>query len=348
MHDPAPSQNPTSALATARASRGQSFGDVRAEAAARGDLALPDVVVPFSRLRATPEGNIAVPGGELALTEWSRRQLARTFGIRWEHWFDESRVSPGERADELNLRFRRTGGEMKIRSRLASPGEALRADGVLRAFVSPTYAPIDDARVFDRLAGALRDRVADFRFLRVSLTSATSQYVAVAAAETDLGTRSFDPHLTGFLVANSEVGARALTVVAYLVRLVCTNGMVAHDADRFRRIHRAANDNAIEVALGGFLTRLPAGWTTAAERLRSARRLELPEPERTIEEAFAEAKDLRRHREPVLAAYRAEPEPNLFGVLQAITRAAQSLAPEGRLELEVFAGRLLSERTART
>ena len=53
------------------------------------------------------------------------------------------------------------------------------------------------------------------------------------------------------------------------------------------------------------------------------------------------------HEEPVLAAYRAEPEPNLFGVLQAITRAAQGLPPEGRLELERFAGRLLSQRGTR-
>jgi len=347
MHDPALSQNPTKAPVPTRAPRGRSFDDIRSEAAGRGDLALPDIVLPFSRLRATPEGNIAAPGGELALTDWSRRQLARTFGVRWEHWFDESRVSPVERADELNLRFRRTEGEMKIRSRRLAPGEDLRADGVLRAFVSPTYAPIDDARVFDRLASALAGRVDDFRFLRVSLTAATSQYVAVAAAETDLGARSFDPHLTGFLVANSEVGARALTVVAYLVRLVCTNGMVAHDADRFRRIHRAANDNALETSLGAFLNRLPAGWMTAADRLLAARRLALPAPERTIEEAFAEAKALRRHSDAVVAAYRAEPEPNLFGVLQAITRAAQSLAPEGRLELEVFAGRLLSERAAR-
>src|SRR5258708_14067213 len=102
MHDPALSQNPTNALVPARTPLGRSFDDIRAEAAARGDLALPDVVAPFRQLRATPEGNIAAPGGELALTDWSRRQLARTFGIRWEHWFDESRVSPVQRAQDLN------------------------------------------------------------------------------------------------------------------------------------------------------------------------------------------------------------------------------------------------------
>jgi hypothetical protein len=327
--------------------RGRAFDEVRSEAAERGALALPDAVLPFSRLRATPEGNIAVPGGELALTEWSRKQLARIFGIRWSHWFDEARVSPLERADELNLRFRRTAGEMKVRSRRLAPGEPTTSNGVLTAFVGSTYAPIDDARVFDLMAGALGSRTDDFRFLRVTLTDATSQYVAVAASETDLGVRSFDPHLSGFLVANSEVGARALTAVVYLVRLICTNGLVSHDASSFRRIHRAANDNALEAALSTFLSGLPSGWTTVAARLRAARRIALPEPRRVIEDAFGEVSSLRRHSTAVVDAYDAEPDATLWGIVQATTRAAQSLLPEDRLEMERFAGRLLVERAPR-
>jgi hypothetical protein len=327
---------------------GHSFDEVRAEAAARGDLAYPDQIFPLARLHATSEGRLDVPGlGELALTDWSRGQLSRMLGIRWDRWFDETLVSPEERADELNRRLQRHRGDWKLRARRRAPGEDIAGDGVLRAFVSPTYAPIDDGRVFDRLAAALGQRVLDFRFIRTALTAATSQYVAVTGAEVNLGLRTFDPHLNGILIANSEVGARALVVVVYLVRLVCTNGMVAHDCDRLHRVHRATKDDALDTALSTFFGKLPGNWTTAAQTLRSARALALPAPERTIEEALAQAKDLRRHSDAVLAAYRTEPEPNLFGVLQAITRAAQSLPPEGRLELERFAGRLLAERGVR-
>lgn len=345
--NPAPSHPSVPELVPPRP-RGSSFDEIHAEAVARDDLAYPDAVLPLARLRATPEGRVEVPGiGRLSLTDWSRNQLSRMLGVRWERWFDEALVSPDERADELNRRLQRHQGDWKIRARRFAPGETPESDGVLRAFVSPTYAPIDDARVFDRLGAVLGSRTADFRFMRTSLTAATSQYVAVAGAEFNLGVRTFDPHLNGILIANSEVGARALTVVVYLVRLVCTNGMVAHDCDRFHRVHRAAKDDALEAALGGFLAKLPGNWTTAASTLRAARNLALPEPERTIEEMLGEAKDLRRHRETVLMAYRQEPEPNLFGILQAITRAAQALPPEGRLELERFAGRLLAERGGR-
>src|SRR4051794_34609739 len=101
----------------ARSPSGRSFEEVHAEVALRGDLAFNDVTVPFSALRATLDGNVAVASRGLALNDWSRRQLPRIFGMRWERWFDESVVSPAERADELNVRFRRTPGEIKVRSR---------------------------------------------------------------------------------------------------------------------------------------------------------------------------------------------------------------------------------------
>ena len=43
----------------------------------------------------------------------------------------------------------------------------------------------------------------------------------------------------------------------------------------------------------------------------------------------------------VVARYVAEPEPNRFGVINAFTAAAQTLAPLQRIETERFAGTLL-------
>lgn len=117
MFDSALSQHST-ALAPVSPNRGRSFDEIREEATARRDLAYPDAVLPAARLRATADGRLDVPGvGELTLTEWSRGQLSRMLGIRWERWFDETLVSPEERADEINRRLQRQKGDWKIRAR---------------------------------------------------------------------------------------------------------------------------------------------------------------------------------------------------------------------------------------
>jgi hypothetical protein len=51
---------------------------------------------------------------------------------------------------------------------------------------------------------------------------------------------------------------------------------------------------------------------------------------------------LRPISDSVYAAYEQDPEPNRFGLVQAITRAAQGLRPEDRLTVEEFAGRIAS------
>jgi hypothetical protein len=49
---------------------------------------------------------------------------------------------------------------------------------------------------------------------------------------------------------------------------------------------------------------------------------------------------LRPISSTVFEAYEQDPEPNRFGLVQAITRAAQKLRPEDRLTVEEFAGRI--------
>ena len=80
-------------------SSGLPFEDVLSQVAARHDLVLPDKVVPLSTLRVTHNGHIAVPGlGNLALTPWARRSLARLLGIRWDRWFSSDTIAPADRA----------------------------------------------------------------------------------------------------------------------------------------------------------------------------------------------------------------------------------------------------------
>jgi hypothetical protein len=170
---------PIAALSTTPLS-GQTFETVMGKVSANSALALPDQVVLISRLHATDDGFIEVPGvGTTSLTQWSRRQLAGILGIRWDRWFSEDLVVPADRAAEINLRFRRSSDSLKIRTRRWAADEEAKGDAVLRAFVSPTYAPIDDLNVFEALKSVLGGRLQELCFVRLDVTDESSQYAAV-------------------------------------------------------------------------------------------------------------------------------------------------------------------------
>jgi uncharacterized protein DUF932 len=329
--------------ATRSPSEAQAFDEVRHDVQRRADLAFPDRVLPLSRLRMTELGTIDVPGvGQLAPTRWSRGQLARMLGIRWDRWFDDTLVSPQERADEVNRRLQRNTGDWKVRARRYGPGDVGFGDGVLRAFVGPRYTSIDDVRVFDRFAQVLGSRADAFRFVRVDLTDRSSQYVALSGEDINLGNGKPDPHKNGILIVNSEVGASALKILEYLFRLVCTNGLVvAVNGQRlFFRVHRKTSDDSIDRDLAYSLALLPERWAHASRALSDARQETVDDPELWIRHLLAADPIVRPHTEAALAAYQQEPEPNRFGIAQAIARAAQTLAPEDRLLMEHFAGRV--------
>jgi hypothetical protein len=324
---------------------GLPFEDVLGQVAARHDLALPDKVVPLSTLRATHEGLIAVPGlGDLSLTPWARRSLARILGIRWDRWFASDTIAPADRAIEINRRFQSSAELWKIRSRCRFGDDTPGGDGVLRAFVTPTYAPIDDAEVFETMGLALAGQLDEFRFVRLDVTFESSQYAAVRHADVDLGLAKPDRHKSGFLVANSEVGSRSLGLLAWVWRLVCTNGMVAPESQLFRMVHRKRIGEAMGPRLADAFRQLPGKWQRAETLLREARREILRDPPAQLEALIEEHKELRPMSKAVHDSYELEPDPTRFGIVQALTRAAQLVSPERRLVVEEIAGQVAAQR----
>jgi hypothetical protein len=310
---------------------------------ANSALALPDQVMPISRLRATDDGFIEVPGvGMTSLTQWSRRQLAGILGIRWDRWFSEDLVVPADRAAEINLRFRRSSDALKIRTRRWTTHEEAKGDAVLRAFVSPTYAPIDDLQVFEKLDSVLGGRMQELCFVRLDMTDESSQYAAVNREDVDLGIAKPDHHRNGFLIANSGTGSRSLTLLVWIWRLVCTNGLVAPESSVFRMIHRRQKNGVMQEKLAKAVRLLPEYWQRTERTMRSARQDSVADPHAALEVMVTAHPQLRPISDSVYAAYEQDPEPNRFGLIQAITRAAQALRPEDRLTVEEFAGRIAS------
>lgn len=340
-----------------------------------------DHVVDLENVRVLPDGDttrpsifLEIPGmGRLAITEWAKRQLGAIVGVKFDKWFDPAVISAKEVQEELQRRFSRTHESRKIRARKHAPGDpgAKHSDGFVRAILSPTYAPIDDVRLFERLKRRFRRYLEETSFIQNHLGSdffndRASHYCAVSEpvnmgpidrghpdkrvrdiytiAEKEGLLPDDDWIYQGFHFRNSEVGYTAVTIDSSIFRLVCLNGMiVASKKGRLLyRVHRSIDDKSIDSLLDGAFRKMPESWERNRKKLISMRDEEIAEPEKEIVGFLTRQKASKVFQESVLEAYAAEPLPNKYGVMQAISRAAQQEKDmDKRALLEEMAGQYM-------
>jgi hypothetical protein len=308
----------------------------------------PDVTLPLAKLRLTGEDLLRIPGrGDVVFNDWSRRQCASLVGLRWDRWFENA--TPSERAEELNRRFQRAQGQVRLRTmdladseRSDHPG----ADGLLRAFVSPGYTPVRDSEVATALATALTPVDPELRIIRFDQTDRTASYVVAVGKPYQIGgPGDVGDVWGGLLVRNSGVGFASLLLSLHLTRLVCKNGMTAPlpDALLLRRRHRGLAGGKLAGLLAERMFELPGQLHVGAEALRAAAGRAITNAEHAVR-SFLDRFDLpARHLRPILDAFAHEPHLSAFGISQAVTLAAQQVSPEERLDLETAAGMYLQQ-----
>jgi hypothetical protein len=324
--------------------KGHTFEHVHALVAARAAAYLPDRVVRVADLRFTVEGHVALPGGaEYALNPWSQKQLASLVGVRWDRWFATSTAE--ERAEELTRRLSRQPGELKVR---ATREGAADADGIARAFLAPTAAPIDDARIFDRMRAMLRGLVDEYRFTAVVFSDSTTHYTATHVEARDVGGDLLHP---GWHLRNSEVGATALSLDDHWLRLVCQNGLMVRVGGKrsLYRTHRAIDDDALAAALVIAVGRLPERWRVAEGWMVAARNVDVAHPDDAVAAVLGDSSDVPRAMlEEAQRTVLRDGDFTRFGVVQAITLVAHTKTSDRdvRFAMERLAGDYLAATVA--
>jgi hypothetical protein len=166
-----------------------------------------DLVLPLDTLRMSDSGNIVVPEhGEFAFTDWSRSQASSLLGLRWDRWFESASLV--EQAEELNRRFKRASGSVKVRtSKVYDDDEHVEADGTLRALVSPSYSPIKDSAIARLLVDALGPHDDELRLGRLDVTDRTTSFTIKIGKPFRRGDAAEVGELWGgLLIRNSSVG----------------------------------------------------------------------------------------------------------------------------------------------
>jgi hypothetical protein len=144
----------------------------------------------------------------------------------------------------------------------------------------------------------------------------------------------------GISVSNSEVGLAALSISSFVLRLVCTNGMIAKTAVSVSYRHVSSK---ILSSLSGVLEQVKSGLEDQREQFRISLESKVENPEATIE-SFNRQFELRKEeKEAVEWALAQEYGFSMFSVVNTYTKAAQHelLSAESRFRLQKVGGMIL-------
>jgi hypothetical protein len=211
-----------------------------------------------------------------------------------------------------------------------------RFDGdEVRAVFTPRYISTDNLEVLDRLMGL------GFKPDTKVQSSLDNEFMLVSIPDDRETFKINGDRMTpGISVSNSEVGLAALSISSFVLRLVCTNGMISKTAVSASYRHVSSK---LPSSLSGVLEQVKSGIEDQREQFRISLESKVENPEATIE-SFNRQFELRKEeKEAVEWALAQEYGFTMFAVINSYTKAAQYelLSAESRYRLQKVGGMVL-------
>jgi len=285
----------------------------------------------------------ALRGSDLAID--STTALAKANGSALPEPLHLSELATTQLCERLSIPptyYRRLPPEMKATvanfdlQRLADRRFLLRgkADRI-RAVLSAGYVAYDNANIVEVTEGLLQNGDLGIKAFVLEATHCFLKVVSEELVDPASGLKA------GIMIGNSEVGLGSVSVEPFVFRKACTNDLVVSEsAFKHAHIHLTVHEFSRRMA-----DAIAETFSIACEVLDSFLKTKndpIPDPVTAIRRLAENRRLSQKLTDEVLGRYVAEPEPNRFGVINAFTGAAQTLAPLERIEMERFAGSLLT------
>lgn len=307
----------------------------------RQDAAKLDVVADTRGMSASAEPGALVlhvdtPKGveSFSLNAFARGQVATDLGIPKRYFDRMVDEAPGLLKSNVDHWLHHQPERRLVRGFKPEGGSST---GTGRAWLSDRYKRLDNVEVAKRLFPVF-DEVPGITFHQAQLTD--TRFYIRALVETYTEVKRGDVVQAGIEIRNSEVGQGALSVVPFVLRLVCTNGMTVNEFGK-RRNHVGkrideesfysdeaieADDNAFWLALRDTVkaTLTDVRFREIAERLSEivhGDKIQTPvAATETLQQRYS-LTDVER--EAVLRNLVEEGDLSQWGVLNAVTAAAK-------------------------
>lgn len=288
-----------------------------------------DKKLPAAQLWIGQNGQLMTTNGGPApephvLSELATGQLCERLGIPATYY---RRLPPEMKATVANFDLKR----MSERPFL------LRGKSThVRAVLSGEYVAYNNSAIAETVESLLRSEGLQLKSFVLEETNCFIKIVSEELLEPASGLKA------GIMIGNSEVGMGSVSVEPFVFRKACTNDLVVSDEKAFRHAHIHFTPNELtrrmaEAIGDGFLVA-----SQVLDAFLKAKDDPIPDPLAVIRKIAEERKLTQRLADEVVARYVAEPEPNRFGIINAFTGAAQTLAPLQRIDMERCAGGLLT------
>jgi len=205
----------------------------------------------------------------------------------------------------------------------------------VRAIFTPRYIPTDNLEVLERL------RSLDYSLDMPVQCSLDDNFMMVNIPD---GKKSFnvngDKMTPGISVSNSEVGLASLSIASFVLRLVCTNGMISKTAvaASYRHVSTKILNEFPEV-----LNDVSLELGKQRDQLRLSLESKVDNPESTIQSFNRQFELGKEEKEAVEWALPLEYGFTIFHVVNVYTKAAQfeALSAESGYKLQKVGGMIL-------
>ena len=288
-----------------------------------------DRKLPAAQLSIGQNGQLVAMNGGPApepyvLSELATSQLCERLGIPATYY---RRLPPEMKATVANFDLKRMSERFLL----------LRGKGThVRAVLSGEYVAYNNSAIAETVESLLRSEGLQIKSFVLEETNCFLKIVSEELVEPLSGLKA------GIMIGNSEVGMGSVSVEPFVFRKSCTNDLVVTQEKAFRHAHIHFTPSELTRRMA---EAIGDGFMVAAQLLDAFLKGKddpIVDPLAVIRRIAENRKMSQKLSDEVVARYVAEPEPNRFGVINAFTAAAQTLAPLQRIEMERFAGSLLT------
>ncbi|MCK5681339.1 DUF932 domain-containing protein [bacterium] len=207
----------------------------------------------------------------------------------------------------------------------------------VRAVFTPRYKPMDNVAVMDRLdnLGFKHDAKVQYSlddsFMMLNIPDAGGEFTLVGK----------DKMRPGISIGNSEVGIASLSISAFILRLICTNGLISKTdmSSAYRHVSSTVLDKFPEV-----MAQLSGELVKQKQQLQFSLESRVDNPESTMLEFNRQFQLNQVERDAVEWGWIFEAGDTMFSVVNAYTKAAQydGLAADSVHRLQRVGGSVLS------
>ena len=190
----------------------------------------------------------------------------------------------------------------------------------VRALLSERFCPLDDVDLLPLFGDVVGDEA-----LRVEALDFEEDYshLRVIFPHQVAEPKPGDVVMTGINLSNSETGMRAVHIDAVVFRLVCRNGLVQAESSGKTTIRHVGQIDRLKDSLATAVRDANQKAHRLLERFRIAAGVRISDPRAALERFASDGTLTQEQLQLAIAAFILEPDPTVYGLVNAVTRAAQ-------------------------